>query len=160
MISCQEKSTEMQIFHIDKDDIYPNQVIVDGQIIVQGEHKEAFFAIKNFDFHDEKQMEKLNSLIKVSLKNIPYKDYQLFTINFYQYGDDITEKTRRSHGTDWENETFNIQKLIAVYTWEKDAFLSAQFYENGDLLKGVGGNSGSFFFQKRQVKSHQQMPKN
>jgi hypothetical protein len=132
IISCQEKSKEMQVFHIEKDSVSPNKVIVDGQIIEQGEHKEAFFAINNFDIQNKEQVKKLNSLVKESLKKIPYKDYQLFTMSLYQYGGEITEKTERSFGTDWENETFNIQKLVAVYSWEKDIFLEAKFYKNGD----------------------------
>jgi hypothetical protein len=132
IISCQEKSKEMQIFHIEKDSVSPNKIIVDGQIIVQGEHKEAFFSITNFDIQNKEQVKKLNNLMKESLKKIPYQDYQFFTMSFYQYGGEITEKTKRSFGTDWENETFNNQKLVAVYSWEKGVFLETKFYERGD----------------------------
>lgn len=137
MMACQEKSTEIQIFHLEKDAVYPNKVIIEGEIVNQGEHKEAFFALKNFDLQQKEELKQLNILVKESLKVSSFRDYQLFTIRFYLYGGEINEQTTHSSGTDSDNETFNVQKLRAVYSWEKGIFLDAKFYENGDVKKVI-----------------------
>lgn len=138
--SCKEKVERgpLEIYHLEPDQIIDRGD--DGQGWYSKERHD-FFAVKNFDFDNERHKVKIDSFIIDYMGNGNFptgKENTLWVLSFYEYGDGITENTEHEYGTDYQiHKLFAPSKKICSYFFNTghDHISSSYWYrpdhENG-----------------------------